>query len=564
MLLYNLTFPTPGVCAENELYFRGGELRVGRVCLKDGESVTFDTYYNAFSHIKYKKYTDIKRVTCKLETDGAGIARILRYVKDGQPEILAEKEIAGCGALCADVSSIEDKGFLYAQFTARGDCEVVSGGWHADIGRARPVKIGIVICTYKREQYLRRNIENLRKYMNDIEHKFFDVYIVDNAKTIDADFGDGIKVIPNSNTGGSGGFTRGIKEVLKGDYTHFLLMDDDILFDARILGRTASLLSALKEEYKSASVGGAMLILDKPHMQKEQGGDWTGYVTAPRRHLLDARKADTICGNEEDKEPNYNSWFYMCMPTDTPNKYGYPLPFFIRCDDVEYSLRAAEHIIVTSGIAVWHEDFGNKYSPEMEYYIRRNELILCSRYPFGKGFFANWKKLALGVGKTIALQRYFAADLRFKAYDDFLKGPEYFLNLDAEANHNSLKKYCPEFLTESEIQDRYGISVNPDCNPIHKKFGLKNLITLNGYLIPKCFYKKGIAQIDIRDYSVGDFYKQRQVLQFNALTGKSFVTEIKKSAIFKYGFKLIGYFFKLLFRYRLTAKKFAAIDVKSL
>ncbi len=148
MLLYNLTFPTPGVCAENELYFRGGELRVGRVCLKDGESVTFDTYYNAFSHIKYKKYTDIKRVTCKLETDGAGIARILRYVKDGQPEILAEKEIAGCGALCADVSSIEDKGFLYAQFTARGDCEVVSGGWHADIGRARPVKIGIVICTY--------------------------------------------------------------------------------------------------------------------------------------------------------------------------------------------------------------------------------------------------------------------------------------------------------------------------------------------------------------------------------------------------------------------------------
>ncbi len=564
MLLYNLTFPKPDICNENELYLRGGELRDGRVFLKSGEKIAFDTYFNAFSHIKYKKYTNITRVTCKFETDGAGLARILRYTADGQAEVLAKKEISGNGELCVELAPIEDKGFLYADFTAQEDCSFTGGGWYADVVRVRPVKIGIVICTFKREQYLRRNIENLRRYMEESENKFFDVYIIDNARTINEDFGEGIKVIPNPNTGGSGGFTRGIKEVEKGDYTHFLLMDDDILFDVRILGRTAALLSALKEEYTNASVGGAMLILDKPHMQKEQGGDWTGYVTEPRRHMLDAREAATVCGNEEDKEPNYNSWFYMCMPSDTPKKYGYPLPFFIRCDDVEYGLRAAEHIIVTSGIAVWHENFGNKYSPEMEYYIRRNELILCSRYPFGKGFFANWKKLALGVGKTIALQRYYAADLRFKAYDDFLKGPKYFLTLNAEENHLALKKYSPEFLTKSEIEEKFGITVYCDAQREHKKFRLKNLLTLNGYLIPKCFYKKEIAQIDTRDYSVGDFYKQRQVVQFNPLIGKGFVTKIKKSAIFKYGFKLIGYFFKLMFRYRATAKKFAAIDVKSI
>lgn len=570
MLLYNITFPNKQVCDINELYFRGGELRDNGVFVKSGDTVTFDTYFNSFSHIKYKKYTKITSVTLRLHIDGDGVASIRRYVEDGEDEIVTQKRISGEDELSFDISSLLGKGFLYFSFSAQSDSVILGGDWRSDT-QPRPIKIGVVICTFKREEYLRRNVANLSEYMKQLGERFFDVYIVDNARTVTDDFGEGVTVIPNQNTGGSGGFTRGMKEVCSKDYTHFLLMDDDILFDVNILKRTEALLSVLKDEYKDASVGGAMLNMDRPYLQEELGADWTGDIDVPRRHRLDARDVETISGNEEDGEPNYNAWFYMCMPTNAPKKYGYPLPFFIRCDDTEYSLRAAEHIIVTSGIGVWHDAFDLKYSPEMEYYIRRNELILCSRYPNGKGFFANWKKLALGIAKNMVLQRYYAADLRFKAYDDFLKGPDFFLNLNSEENHLELRQYCPRFMTKDELEAEYAITVLDNPPKSTKKWGLKNLITLNGYLIPKCFHKKGITQVEMTNYGVDDFalkindlYLKRKVLHFNTVTGKGFVTEIKKSAMFKYAFKLVKYFFKLLFHYKKTAKKYAEIDVMSL
>ena len=563
MLLYNLTFPKDGVCNLSELYYRGGEQRENGVFLSGGSTVTFDTYFNSFSHIKYKKYTTVRTVTLKLNVDGNGTAQIFRYVSDGKHELIAEKQVSGNSELTFDISDISDKGFLYLSFTANADCTLLSGSWTSNT-QNRHIKLGIVICTYKREEYLRRNAANISEYAKTLSERFFDVFIVDNARTVKDDFGEGFTVIPNGNTGGSGGFTRGIKEVCARDYTHFLLMDDDILFDVNILQRTASMLSVLNDEYKNASIGGAMLALDNPYLQHELGADWKSNLICPRRYKLDIRESSTICGNEEDIEPDYNGWFYMCMPTSSVEKHGFPLPFFIRCDDIEYGLRAAEHIIVTSGIAVWHESFDNKYSTEMEYYIRRNELILSARYPNGKGFFANWKKLFLGIGKTLLLQRYFAADLRFKAYDDFLKGADYFLNLDSGANHMELRKYCPRFLTNEEIKTEYGIEINDNPPTSVTDWSSKDVVSLIEYFIPKCFFKRDIAVVDMTRYCIRDLFMKKKVLHFNPLSGRGFVTEIKKAAIFKYSFKAFGYFFKLMFKYRHVAKEFAVIDTKKL
>lgn len=563
VLLYKLTFPKEGVCSLNELYYRGGDRRENGVFLSGGSTVTFDTYFNSFSHIKFKKYTTVRNVTLILNIDGSGTAQIFRYISDNERELIAEKQVSGYDELTFDITNIPDKGFLYFSFTAHSDCTLIGGSWTSNVQK-RNIKLGIVICTYKREEYLRRNIVNLSELAKSLNERFFDVFIVDNARTVNDDFGEGFTVIPNENTGGSGGFTRGIKEVCSRDYTHFLLMDDDILFDVNILQRTAAMLSVLNDEYKNASIGGAMLSLDCPYLQKELGADWKNNLISQRRHRLDARKASTICGNEEDIEPDYNGWYYMCMPTGCVKKHGYPLPFFIRCDDIEYSLRAAGHIIVTSGIAVWHESFDNKYSPEMEYYIRRNELILSARYPNGTGFFANWKKLFLGIGKTLLLQRYFAADLRFKAYDDFLKGADYFINLDSGANHMELRKHCPQFLTKEEIKTKYGIEISDNPQTAATDWGARDVVSLIEYFIPKCFFKKDIAVVDMTRYCIRDLFMKKKVFHFNPLSGKGFVTEIKKSAIFKYSFKVFGYFFKLLFSYRRAAKEFTAIDTKKL
>lgn len=560
MLLYELTFPRRGVCGETGLYFRGGSLREDGLHVPAGEEVSFDTYFNCFSHIKYSEYTDNETVTLKLKLEGKGSVFLGRFF-DGRREILQEIPYSGDVEAGLNINSLQKKGFIYFSVRAERDTVLTSGGWHGDAAPS-DVRIGVVICTFRREEYLRANISEMQKFRKT-GRDFFDVFIVDNGRTVSDDFGDGFTVIPNANTGGSGGFTRGIREVMSGDFTHFLLMDDDIVFDCAVLERTRALLSCLKEEYRGASVGGGMLELDKPYLQKELGANWTGSRLEPKREKLDARLADTICGNEEDAEPEYNAWWYMCMPVDTADKYGYPLPMFIRCDDVEYGLRAAEHVIVTSGIAVWHESFDVKYSPEMEYYIKRNELIVNALYPKRKGVLSNFRKLVNSVGKQLVFQRYYAVDLLFRAYDDFLKGPDFFLTLDGEKNHIEIRRSCPSFYTPDELKERFGITVDHEeisASLLQKPRFLPQLFTLNGYLLPVGSYVKGVAQVDSVLCKPINFYRRARVLHFSSAQNRGFVTEIRKSALFRSGFKLIAMFFKLLFRYRRTASEFSKIQ----
>lgn len=559
MLLYNITFADDKICGEDGLYCHGGERRDSCVFLKSGEKATFDTYFNSFSHTKYKKYTKVKNVVLKLDIEGRGATSVYLYKLNATPQIIASTQADGPCELQIDLSTVENDGFLYFTFDAAADSMIRGGGWFADV-EINPVKIGVVICTYRREEYLRRNIANLSEYIRSLSDSFFDVFVIDNGRTVEDNFGEGIFVIPNDNTGGSGGFTRGIKEVLKGDYTHFLLMDDDIVFDVNTLQRIYAMLCVLCDEYKDASVGGAMLILDRPYLQEEIGAMWDGIDIKSVNKRLDARKPQTVYLNETLEEPDYNAWFFMCMPVSAPKKYGYPLPFFVRCDDVEYGLRAGGNIINMSGISVWHEGFDVKYSAEMEYYFKRNKLIVSARYPKGKSAFAIFKKLVLSVGQQLMLQRYFAVDLIFKAYDDFFKGADYFLNLDMEKNHKEIRACGPKMLTAEQIKDKYGIEVDLERINSHKKWRFKNFITLNGYLIPKCFYKKGVGQVNMVTAKGQDLYKYKRVLHYNPKFDCGFVTEIKKSKLIGCWCKLLKYLFKMLFGYRRVAKQYKQIQ----
>ena len=85
-----------------------------------------------------------------------------------------------------------------------------------------------------------------------------------------------VTIYPNMNAGGAGGFTRGMIEILKANengagVTHVLVMDDDIVLDTDVLLRTYTLLSLRKPEYADVFVGGAMLRLDRPNIQVENG-----------------------------------------------------------------------------------------------------------------------------------------------------------------------------------------------------------------------------------------------------------------------------------------------------
>ena len=141
------------------LYFRGGAESEGRITLKSGERLSFDTYFNSFTHTKYKDYTTLEKITfCGLIE---GKARIFLCSYDGVQECrLTECQAENRFSLTLELASIPQGTFLYPVVEAIEDTVFVFGEYCADASPA-PISCAIAICTYRREDYLKNNLKIL-------------------------------------------------------------------------------------------------------------------------------------------------------------------------------------------------------------------------------------------------------------------------------------------------------------------------------------------------------------------------------------------------------------------
>ena len=156
-----------------------------------------------------------------------------------------------------------------------------------------------------------------------------------------------MKVSPNKNAGGVGGFTRGIIEAMslakQRDISHVLLMDDDAMIEPASLEVTYSFLSVLKEEYQDYTLAGSIIQLNKPYLQYEEGAQWNQGAIEALKHKVDLREVKVLLLNEDESEKvEYAGWWYCCIPLSVISKENLPLPLFIHRDDVEYGLRRGQ------------------------------------------------------------------------------------------------------------------------------------------------------------------------------------------------------------------------------
>ena len=107
-----------------------------------------------------------------------------------------------------------------------------------------------------------------------------------------------------------------------------------------------------------------MLVLERPVIQYEFGGKYDGLRFKLINSGLDMRETRSLMRNESAPKPDYNAWWYCCMPVEYAFKNGLPLPLFIKCDDVEYGIRCITNLILMNGIGIWHQDFSAKYNPQ--------------------------------------------------------------------------------------------------------------------------------------------------------------------------------------------------------
>lgn len=534
-----------------QLFAEGKNAENGCIRLQAGERVSFGTYFNLLSE-KYITYCGIDNATLELDAEGSYRLDFFARFHGGVQPIKS----AICSGKCAQsvaLSAHKGGGYVYFEVTALGDCTLHGGAWTTEKQPERHSKIAVVICTYRREEYVLANIARVAAAMekHPERRQRLHLFIVDNAHTLNAGSSDFYTIIPNRNLGGSGGFARGMYEAVKDDsFTHILIMDDDISFDFGTLERTYYLLDALTAEYSRAAIGGAMLINDQPYMQYEFGGQFDGLIFRSLNTNLDVRLEENLLKNENAPVPNYNAWWYCCMPASFVREYGLPMPFFIKGDDVEYGLRTAKQFILMNGIAVWHQNFLSKYTGTLEYYIKRNGAA-CAALRMPTGGFKAAIRFAYFMFKNLSLRNYECVELIYRAYRDFKEGPSFFLTADSADLNDEIRSHAQAFALPQEVEKVYGGIPKPaEADPAKRHSIAAAVMMFFENYMPGFMFSDKVGVTNAGLPRARDCFMKKTVIHYDVNSGKGLILHLDTKRRRKLRRLTFRVFFGLLFNYR--------------
>lgn len=550
-VIQNIVFPQNDMLEEHsKLYYRGtGTLLTNEenekyLIVPKYQELKLNTYFNGCSIQKWKKYTNIETLCLCLRIQGKFILKVYGYsLRSVQPErILLYKEkykIKEKTEISIDIPNNEEQ-MVGVEIQTLEDSLLWGGEYKAEFSSFREINIAISTTTCKKEKFIIGNSKILKEMLldknNDISKHLF-INIIDNGRTLKKEnFPDDerIRLFPNKNVGGSGGFARGMIEALKQkeNITHILLMDDDILIQPEAVYRTYVLLKHLKDEYKKCFISGAMLYLENASIQKEDIGvlKSDGYFEALKGELNQEILWDNLKNEKEYPLPKhtYAAWWYCCIPVDTIKKEGLPMPIFVRGDDVEYGLRCNPGFITMNGICVWHMGFAGKFNVGMDHYqVDRNLLI--NQAVTGIIDDVNIiRKTQLDFRKHMLRLDYDSAEIVVRALEDYLKGPEFICQDLGEKILIENNKLAHEMKPLSEHGNPQVGLGNPEKDP-SRKFIEKWLfrITYNGHRFRiLCKLKNEIMSIPYNDiYTPSRIAFRKKLVAVNQMNSTGYILE---------------------------------------
>lgn len=550
--IQNILLPDPTVCDEERMYYRRMGLLAqveGTLRIRKYASCEFSTYFNSFSLNKWRRYTRLSNLHLSLQLDGEFIvslysARWFRgsVVRECLQTVKISSDKKAEFTFPVDITSNDS---IYFKLTALQDDSVFYGGYYyTEVLKKdlNPVEIDLIMCTYRREFYLKRNLDlivnqylRVKRY-NGSAH--FHILVVDNGQTLDPKeiVRPGlVDLYPNINAGGSGGFCRGMMESLHNEKsTHMILMDDDVLVQVEAFEKTYNFLTLLKEEYNKAFIGGAMIRLDQKNIQHENLATFKGYRLVGLKQQLNLNQYSLVLFNEmpEPIHPVYAAWWYCCMPKTIVNAQNLPYPFFVRMDDIEYSVRNIKEAISLNGICVWHDAFDNKYSTLMEdYFMFRNNLVVDAVHGEGDKYIVS-AFFTFRFIRAMFQSDYGGAELLCDGVDNFLKGPEFFKTVDPvqdRAEHGTKQTKAVPVGDYDKFDVFYGefrAAVDKNRESIIKQWF--RYLTLNGHLLPSALmHRSGFAEYGYGSHSKM-FFGKRTTLAIDP--NFQTVTELKRSS----------------------------------
>lgn len=425
MILQPILFPREDICKETDLYYRSDSKQFGcNFLLSPYQTISFDTYFNSFSIESWKEYTSITNLSLYLKINGkCSIELFEATLANGrvQNRLLStheKKEIDESITIpFPNIANIH--GICFFKISSKEEsCRIINGFYGTEINSSsiNSIKIGIGICTYKREAFILKNLKAIQNTILDNQqselYNNLEIIISDNGQTLH-NFNyshPNVQIFPNINAGGAGGFAKCMIEAISQNsnlnLTHFILMDDDIILDPAILVRTYYFLRCLKGESRAKLLGGAMLKLENMSEQAINGCVWNtldgDHYCNPNYNLSNI---SNILKNLENNDANFAPWFYCCIPMQHIRKDNLPLPFFFQFDDTEFCLREQSSVILLNGISVWHS-FLNKDNMCKQYCSHKNRKIIMLLKSSSEKILSTKKELFISFIYLVGSYRY--------------------------------------------------------------------------------------------------------------------------------------------------------------
>ncbi len=419
------------------LYWRtdrlGASLRLEPLATLD-----LDTYFNSLDETVWRRHTRLERISVELCIQGAAHVQLWRHSRSGGCALLAEAHTAvGEQSLLLTVPRLPHPratGRLCLGITAKeASVTLLSGAWITEAEPA-PVQVMPVICTYNRDRPLAELLGRIGADP-DVLDAIAGLIIVNNGtpdlavrleiNAMPAELRRRLHVVEQGNVGGAGGFTRGLLEARDLGASHAILMDDDVVIEPESILRTVSLYSLARDEFV---VAGHMLDLFQPNRLYEAGATLIDHRLSIKPLHLGADLAGPGDLNRflDPTLMHYNGWWFMGLPLRLLDVHGWPMPCFIRGDDVEFGRRlhdAGVPMASMPGIGIWHEPFYAKLGSWHIYYEFRNMLVLAARHFPAPSRRLLWNSMRWIIAELLIF-RYQRAALLIRAVEDFLDGPD--------------------------------------------------------------------------------------------------------------------------------------------
>ncbi|MEM8654707.1 MAG: glycosyltransferase [Pseudomonadota bacterium] len=533
----------------------GLSLKNHRIQFMQGAHLQFDTYFNLFNIGKWVTHCDLGSVGLQLA--GHGTVELTVFL--ASPNQSWNRLINEIVHLTPDRAQRFDidmpfpahsQGILFFELRGLSDGALTWSAWDTKQPPRRQPDLTLSVTTFRREAAVTTTVARFRRFATRSPlGQHLHMLVVDNGRSADIDSDAHVTVIENENLGGAGGFARGLLAARERGASHCLFMDDDAATPMEAIERTWMFLAYARDD--STAVAGAMISTRHAWAIWENGALFDR-ACQPLYGGTDLRNPGQVFEMEYASTPPqpdnfYGGWWYFAFPVDKVKHM--PFPFFVRGDDVSFSLVHDFNIVTLPGVVSFQESFTEKDSPLTWYLDLRSHLAHHLSLP----------SMDIGRWATARIAMWFAARALIPAHydtlavvnlaiEDVLRGPAFF----AEHADMAVRRNQIGHMRQAEVWT--DMSRTPQerrwIDPHNRILRLLMKVTLNGHLLP--FFRRFGNHVTLpaeMRWNPRKIWGAAQITYRNDTSGQAYTVTHSKRRAFREGTRTARLLWRLMRNY---------------